>query len=134
MKRSRRWPKMVRFSEMPGWSRRLMQERAFRKAAIRAAKMETIEIAAIWDRGNAWSLWRRGPSKIWRKSTNGMHSQASVPVEVSGRTLIHAPQPNEWYDIQFRREVSSISFWNWESWKISVSIILYFYRRDNYLP
>lgn len=110
---------MVRFSEMPGWTRRLMQERVFRKAAIRAAKMETMEIAAIWDRGNAWSLWRRGPSKIWRKSTNGMHSQASVPVEVSGRTLIHAPQPNEWYDIQFRREVSSISFWNWEddSWE-----------------
>ena len=104
---------MVRFSEMPGWTRQLMSERAFRKAAIRAAKMETVEIAARWDRGNAWSVWRRGSNKSWRHSTNGMHSQAYVPVDVSGRTLVHAPRPNEWYDTQFEKEVSSISFWDW---------------------
>ena len=104
---------MVRFSEMPGWTRQLMSERAFRKAAIRAAKMETVEIAARWDRGNAWSVWRRGSNKSWRHSTNGMHSQALVPVTVSGRTLVHAPRPDEWYDTKFRKEVSYISFWNW---------------------
>jgi len=36
----------MRFTEMPGWTRQLMPERAFRKAVIRAAKMETMEIAA----------------------------------------------------------------------------------------
>ena len=104
----------MRFSEMPGWTRQLMSERAFRKAVIRAAKMETMEIAARWDRGNAWSVWRRGPSQTWTQSRNGMLSQASVPVTVSGRTLVHAPRPDEWYDTKFRKEVSYISFWNWD--------------------
>lgn len=104
----------MRFSEMPGWTRQLIPERTFRKAAIRAAKMETMEIVARWDNGNAWNIWSRGPSKIWRHSTNGMLSQMSVPVTVSGRTLIHSPKPNEWYDTKFRKEVSYISFWDWD--------------------
>ena len=105
---------MARFADMPGWTRQLMSERGFRKAVIRAAKMETMEIAARWDRGNAWNIWRRGPSHVWGHTTNGMLSQAYVPVTVSGRTLIHSPRPNEWYDTQFEKEVSSISFWDWD--------------------
>jgi len=105
---------MVRFSDMPGWTRQLMHERAFRKAIIRAAKMETMEIAARWDRGHSWNTWKRGPNRIWKHSTNGMLSQTSVPVYVSGRSLIHSPRLDEWYDTQFQKEVSYISFWNWE--------------------
>ena len=104
----------MRFSEMPGWTRQLMSGREFRKAIIRAAKMECMEIAARWDRGNAWNIWRRGPSKSWWHYTNGMHSQVSVPVTVSGRTLVHAPRPDEWYDTKFRKEATYISFWNWD--------------------
>ena len=105
---------MARFADMPGWTRQLMSERGFRKAVIRAAKMEVMEIAARWDRGNAWNIWRRGPSHVWGHTTNGMLSQAYVPVTVSGRTLIHSPSPNEWYDTKFKKEVSYISFWNWD--------------------
>lgn len=54
----------MRFSEMPGWTRQLMSGREFRKAIIRAAKMECMEIAARWDRGNGWNIWGRGPQQV----------------------------------------------------------------------
>jgi hypothetical protein len=107
----------MRMKNMPGWTRALMSERKFRKAVIRAAKFDTMQIMARWDRGNAWCGWENGPGTgyAWRKiPLYGMHSQAHVPVTVSGRTLIHSPRPNEWYDTQFETEAAWTCFWNWE--------------------
>jgi hypothetical protein len=108
----------MRLRMMPGWTRKLMGERKFRKAVIRAAKFETMQIMARWDRGNAWCGWRNGPGTeyAWKHiPLHGMHSQMDVPVSVSGRTLIHSPRPNEWYDTSFETEnAARISFWNWE--------------------
>lgn len=103
---------------MPGWTKALMSERKFRKAVIRAAKFDTMEIRAMWSNGNAWYGWENGPrtNYAWRKvPLAGMYSQAYVPVMVEGRTY---RQPGgagkECHSVTFRTEEAAwVSFWDW---------------------
>lgn len=109
----------MRFKNMPGWTKKLMSERKFRKAVIRAAKFDHIEIVASWDKGNAWQGWENGPRTdyAWKEiPCHGMHSQMPVPVAVRGFT---GRQPDGagkgCLNTEFHAEGAAwISFWNWE--------------------
>ncbi len=106
----------MRFKNMPGWTRRMMAERKFRKAVIRAAKFDTIRIMARWDKGHSYTGWENGPETdySWRKiPLRGMLSQAYVPVYIEGRTIRHVGT-DAWIDTQFRKEAGKISFWDWD--------------------
>lgn len=85
---------------LPSWTKDLMKERKARKAILKAAKKGYFEICAQWDRGNAYSVWRRSASGKWRHTQTGMHSQLHVPIFIDSGDS--------------RQEVSSISFWNWD--------------------
>lgn len=103
----------MRFANMPGWTRSLMSERAFRKAVIRAAKFETMKILARWDRGNSWCGWENGPGTDyeWRPiQMNGMYSQRDAHVSVSGETYC----PPRGGSVCFRTaDTARICFWDW---------------------
>ncbi len=106
----------MRFKNMPGWTRRMMAERKFRKAVIRAAKFDTIRIMARWDKGHSYTGWENGPETdySWQKiPLHGMISQAYVPVYVEGRTLRHTGL-DTWIDTQFQKEAGKTNFWDWE--------------------
>jgi hypothetical protein len=94
----------IKTLNLPSWTASLMKERTARKAILKAAEHDYFEIYAMWDRGNAYSVWIHYPSGRWKHMQAGMHSQTEVSIYI--RYISR-------YGDDIRKEISSMSFWDW---------------------